>query len=156
LFCDHCRGLMHGQHKPNFHGYVCGSWANTGNCSRNSVHEQELLDRVVELLTRELNTPATLRRMQENLEAACSGQGETLRLAFERGRAQVAKLAAEVERGGARLLKVSDDLMPLAEKELRRLRAELEAAQKDLAEIEAQASQASIEEHDIEELLARF
>jgi DNA invertase Pin-like site-specific DNA recombinase len=159
LICDHCEQIMHGADRgtEGFFGYICGSWRrNSRRCSRNSVHEQELLDKVVDLLTRELSTKATLQKMRKNLEAALSGHGETLRLAVERGRDHVAKLAAQVDRGGTRLLKVSDDLMPVAEKALRRLQANLQAAQKDLAEVEAQESQTSTEEHDIEELLARF
>jgi DNA invertase Pin-like site-specific DNA recombinase len=158
LTCDCCGGLMQGHdHKPSkFFGYICGSNKNRGECSRNGVHERDLLDEVVGLLARELSTKATLRKMRKNLEAALSGQGVRLRLAVERGQAHVALLAKKVRKVTDRLLIISDDLVPVVENELRAMRAELEAAEKDLAEVEGQAAQAGAKERDIEELLARF
>jgi site-specific DNA recombinase len=156
LVCDCCGATMSGSNKEKLFGYVCGSWRNYGTCARNSVQEAELLDKVVDLLARELSSKATLRKMRKNLEATRSGQGETLRLAVKQGQAHVADLTRKVEQGGARLLSISADLVPLAEKELRRLRTELETAQKDLAELEGQSSEAQVQAQDIEDLLARF
>jgi site-specific DNA recombinase len=158
LTCACCGALMQGRRKDrdNFHGYVCGTWGNLGGCSRNAVREGVLVDRVAEQLVRELGTRATLARLRKRLETQRSGKGETLRLALERGRKHVADLEKQVEAGGQRLLEVSKDLVPLAEKQLRRQAAELEAAQTDLADVEKQAAAARVEDRDIDELLARL
>jgi DNA invertase Pin-like site-specific DNA recombinase len=155
LICDCCGLPMVGSSRQEL-GYVCSTYNNYGKCARNRIHEEELLERVVELLARELNTPATLRRMRKHLEAARSGRGETLRLAVERGQAHVAALAKKVKKVTDRLLIISDDLVPVVENELRSQRAELEHAQKDLADLEAQAAQAQVEDRDIEEALAQL
>jgi DNA invertase Pin-like site-specific DNA recombinase len=158
LTCACCGALMQGRRRDDqgFHGYVCGSWGNYGECSRNGVHEGVLVDKVAELLTRELSTRATVAQLRKQLLARQSGQGETLRLALERGRKHVALLEKQVEAGGQRLLEVSKDLVPLAEKQLRRHMQELEAAKTDLADIEGQAAAARVEDKDVDELLARL
>jgi hypothetical protein len=156
LVCDVCGQPMQGRDQDGFHGYVCSTYWHGEGCARNSVAEADLIDRVAELLARELSTPATIRRLRARLEARRSGQGETLRLAVEKGRQHVAGLQRQVEAGGVRLLSVSADLLPVAEKELRRLSAELEAAHKDLADVERQAAAGREEEDSVEELLARL
>jgi site-specific DNA recombinase len=156
LVCDCCGATMSLSKKDKLFDYVCGSWRNYGTCARNSVQEADLLDKVVDLISRELSTKATLKKLRKNLEAARSGRGETLKLAVKQGQAHVADLARKVEQGGSRLLSISADLVPLAEKELRRLKAELETAQKDLAELEGQSSEAQTQAQDIEDLLARL
>jgi hypothetical protein len=146
---------MHGRDQDGFHGYVCSTYRHGEGCARNSVAEAELLDKVAELLVRELSTKATIRQLRQRLEARRSGRGDTLRLALERGRKHVGELERQVEAGGRRLLSVSADLLPLAEKELR-LRCEMEAAQADLAEVEKQAARAQADDRDVDELLDRL
>jgi DNA invertase Pin-like site-specific DNA recombinase len=156
LTCALCGGKMQGRHKGGFHGYVCGTWRNRRGCSRNSVHEAELLDRVAELLVKELSTPATLGRLRRQLEELRSGAGDTLRRAVEGGRQHVADLERQVDEGSRRLLIISPDLVPLVEKELRRLRGELDVARADLAEVERQAAACQAERQDVDELLSRL
>src|SRR5262249_776135 len=145
---------MHGRCQDGFHGYVCSTYHNGEGCSRNSVSEATLIDRVAELLARELDTPATLKRLRRELEAKRSGRGDTLRPALERGRAHVAGLERRYEAGGDRLLAVSADLLPLAEKELRRLKGELDAAKADLDEVERQVGACQAEAVNVDELLS--
>jgi DNA invertase Pin-like site-specific DNA recombinase len=156
LACACCGQPMQGCNEDEFHGYVCGSWRNDRACSRNGVHEADLLDRVANLLAGELDNPATLNRLRRRLEAKRTGQGETLRLAVGKGREHVGELQKQVEAGGRRLLSVSADLLPVAEKEYRRLKAELDTAQAELAEVERQAAATRAEEVNVEELLKRL
>jgi site-specific DNA recombinase len=156
LVCGCCGQLMQGRHQDTFHGYVCSTWRQGQGCDRNSVKEADLLDRVAELLVQELSTRATLRELRKRLEAQRSGQGKTLQLAVERGRKHVEDLALQVEADGRQLLRISADLLPVAEKALRRQVAELEAARADLAEMEKQAAQARAEDHNVDELLDRL
>jgi DNA invertase Pin-like site-specific DNA recombinase len=156
LTCACCGAVMQGRIKDEFHGYVCATWRNRNGCGRNSVHECDLLERVASLLERELSTPATIRRLRQRLEARRTGCGETLRLAVERGQKHVADLTRQVEAGGRQLLRVSPDLVPLAERELRRQVAELDVARKDLEEVERQAARGQAEGQDVEELLTRL
>jgi DNA invertase Pin-like site-specific DNA recombinase len=156
LTCATCGAVMQGRHRDDFEGYVCSTWRNRRGCSRNSVHEGELLDRVAELLVHELGTKATIRELRQRLEAQRTGRGETLRLAIDRGRAHVAELARDVSAGGRRLLRISADLVPVVEKELQRLTQELETARADLAELDRQAATAQAEDSGIDELLDRL
>jgi DNA invertase Pin-like site-specific DNA recombinase len=156
LICDRCGAEMQGRHQDGFHGYVCSTYRRGEGCSRNSVSEADLVDRVAALLARELSRPATLKRLRAQLEAKHSGRGDTLRLAVERGRAHVAELEKRYEAGGNRLLEVSKDLVPLVEKQLRQVKAELDAARHDLDEVERQATAGHAEVADVEELLSRL
>jgi site-specific DNA recombinase len=155
LECACCGGLMQGRHKGKFHGYVCNTWRNRRGCSRNSIAEGQLLDEVAALLERELSKPATVARLRERLEARRSACGDVLRQSLESGRQRVAELEGRLDAGGPRLLAVSKDLVPLVEKELRRLTAELDTARTDLAELEQQAA-AQPSEEDIDEVLAQL
>jgi site-specific DNA recombinase len=154
LTCARCGGVMHGCNEGGAHGYICGTWKNRGNCTRNGVHEAELLDRVADLLQRELSSEKTIARLRKRLEASRTGQGKTLELAVTKGKAHVAELARRVEQGGKRLLLVDADLLSVAQGELRRLKTELDTARADLAEIERQASTSHAEEKSVDELLA--
>ncbi len=156
LVCDRCGRVMHGRAQDGFQGYVCSTYRHGEGCARNSVAEGELVSKVADLLVAELSTDRTIRELRKRLEAQRSGRGETLRLAAEKGRQHVAGLAKRVEAGGRRLLSVEEDLLPEAQKELRRLKAELETAQADLAEVEKQAAAAGAEQADVDELLARL
>jgi DNA invertase Pin-like site-specific DNA recombinase len=156
LVCDRCGKVMQGRTQDGFHGYVCSTWRQGEGCDRNSVKESVLLDQVAELLVRELSTRATLRELRRRLETQRSGRGETLKLAVEKGRKHVADLAAQVEDGGGRLLTISADLVPLAEKKLRQQVRELELARADLGEMEKQAAAAQAEDHNVDELLDRL
>jgi DNA invertase Pin-like site-specific DNA recombinase len=156
LVCGSCGQVMQGRDQDGFHGYVCSTYRHGEGCARNSVAEDDLVERVAALLTRELGTQATINRLRKRLESKRSGRGEALRLAVERGKKHVADLAQQVEAGGRQLLRISPDLVPLAEKELRRQMQELEAAKTDLADIEKQAATCLAEDRDIEELLAQL
>ena len=145
---------MQGCNENEFHGYVCGTWKNRGPCTRNGISEAVLLDQVADLLARELDKKTTLDRLRKRLEAGRTGKGETLRLAFEKGRKHVAGLEKQVADGGKRLLAVDADLLPDAQNELRRMKSELDAARADLAAVEKQAASVRAEEVNVEELLA--
>jgi DNA invertase Pin-like site-specific DNA recombinase len=156
LVCGCCGKVMQGRHDHGTPVYVCSTWRHKRGCSRNGVKESVLLDRVAELLTRELSTPATIGRLRKELESRRSGHGETSRRAVEKGRQQVADLERLLEDGGRRLLSVSRDMVPLVEKELRRQAAELATARTDLEEAERHLLEAQAEGWDVEELLGQL
>jgi DNA invertase Pin-like site-specific DNA recombinase len=156
LTCACCGGAMQGCNDDGYHGYVCGTWKNKGDCTRNHVHEADLLDRVAELLARELDRPATLDRLRKRLEKNRTGKGETLKLAAEKGRAHVKALAKKVEAGASRLLAVEAHLVPDVQNALSRMKSELEAARADLEQIERQAASSHAEERSVDELLAKL
>jgi site-specific DNA recombinase len=154
LECGCCGGTMYGMKAA--HGYVCGTWHDGEGCSRNGISEAMLMDAVASLLARELDRPATLARLRKRLEAGRTACGEVQRAALEKGRKRVADLEGQVDAGERRLLSVAADLLPSAEKQLRRLLAELGTARADLAELEKQSAAQVAEEQDTEELLARL
>jgi DNA invertase Pin-like site-specific DNA recombinase len=156
LVCDCCGGIMQGRHKDAFHGYVCSTWRNNRGCSRNSVSQAVLLDKVATLLVKELSTKATLKRLRAQLEAKQSGQGDMLEKAVQKGRQHVGELEQQLEGGGKRLLAISLDMVPKVEKELRQLERELETARTDLAEVERQAGQRQAQQYDIDALLSQL
>jgi DNA invertase Pin-like site-specific DNA recombinase len=152
LVCAACGGVMHGSKG----GYICSTWKVTGECARNGIAEDMLTVRVATLLARELDSPATLARMRGRLEARRTACGAVQREALEKGRKQVAELEAQIVRGNRRLLSVDDDLLPGAQAELRRLKAELATAQGDLGTLERTAAAAVAEQQDVETVLARL
>jgi DNA invertase Pin-like site-specific DNA recombinase len=156
IVCDGCGKVMHGRSKPGFHGYVCGTWREGRGCARNSVREDVLLERVAELLARELGTRATLRALRKRLESQRTGRGETLKLAVQRGRDRAAELERQLADAGARLLCVSPDMVGIVEKEIRRVRADVDATRQELAGLEQQAARATADDRGIDELLDRL
>jgi DNA invertase Pin-like site-specific DNA recombinase len=99
LTCACCGAPMQGRNQDDFHGYVCGTWRNHRGCSRNGVHEAELLDRVAELLVKELDSPATLKGLRERLEAK---RGEGRDAAPRRGKGPGARRRAATAGRGRR------------------------------------------------------
>jgi DNA invertase Pin-like site-specific DNA recombinase len=158
LVCAGCGAVMHGRHRTgeSFHGYICSTWADSRGCGRNSVRECDLIDRVAALLADELGTEATLVRLRKRLEAGRTNRGETLRLAVEKGRKHVKNLERQIEAGGRRLLKVKASVVPVVEREIDRLVAELETSRAELADLEKQAAAAHAEGRDIDEVLSRL
>jgi hypothetical protein len=159
LLCGCCGSTMQGERTGGFHGYVCSRWRNRrgpGRCSRNGIREAVLMDAVAVLLARELDKPATLKRLRQRLESRRSACGEVQRVALEKGRSRVADLEAQVDAGERRLLSVSADLLASAERQLRRLLGELGTARADLAQLEKESTAQLGEEQDAEELLARL
>jgi site-specific DNA recombinase len=156
LTCACCGAPMQGCNEGGGHGYVCSTWKNRRDCSRNHVHEADLLERVADLLTRELDSPATLKRLRRRLESQRSGEGETLRLAVEKGKRHVADLVKKVEARTERLLDVEPDLVGDAQNVLRRTKSELDTARADLEQVERQAASCHAEGRNVDELLARL
>jgi DNA invertase Pin-like site-specific DNA recombinase len=113
LVCGSCGGhMVGGTKKDGRRYYICSTYQRHRNagCHANTVREDVILDRLVEVLQREYLDPARLEELRVEMKAQLRGlldAGEAARL-----RKLARKLSGQVERGNRNLALLPADRLP--------------------------------------------
>jgi DNA invertase Pin-like site-specific DNA recombinase len=144
LVCGDCGAFLRGGpdrvHKEQ-KSYLCGKYKEYGTtaCYHNSVLEKPLLQSILAVLLDDVLNPARL----DAIEAEMARQLEAERDAggVKRLRKQIADLEHDIDKGNARLLKVSDDLLAGVEAKIREWKQERDNLAARLDELEGGAGE---------------
>jgi hypothetical protein len=164
LVCGHCGSLMLGVTRCGRREYLCGGHARYGktHCHRNTVHEKTLVDFLIATLRQTFLDPenlAELRREMTGRQAADRCEANLRRL-----KGCVATLDKKIGQATERLALIDLENLADYQGQIKRWRAEREAAQEELRRAETESPVADLEERialaekalwELEEALSR-
>jgi site-specific DNA recombinase len=145
LFCGDCGGRMVGiterrQH-ANYRYYVCyaNSRIHTGACRRNGVKQEEVIQRVAELIQVTFADPRRLEALRAEVERKASRQEKDIEADRKRLQDALAAVDKDIDQGNRNLAMLPQDLLDGVIANVRARKEERDSLARELARLDAVA-----------------
>lgn len=147
LVCQHCGSFMSGRFLHGRAVYICGMYRRLGKraCSRNSIREDYVLDRIIKAIQIQFLNPEKLDALRaEMIQKATEEQAPDGKLGLLNERLKV--LTREIEQGQRNVLLVPQGLVPELSRMLGQWIAERDRLTAEIKEIESGRKLQNVEE----------
>jgi hypothetical protein len=138
LYCGHCQAHLCGRFERNRRSakdpgrfcYICGTYNVSGQCHHNLIQEEPLLRAIANKIKQKL--PPLLNDLRQQIRQQVQEENTGDDNAAAAAEREIQRLTAKIETAGRRLATEDERYLPVIRKELDRLQAQLEQAQKAL------------------------
>ena len=152
LFCGRCGGKLSGANGDNGVYYDCNHSQRTGNCERNRVHQDDMLERIGKTLSEWASDPSTIEALELTIASLIDNADKNTSSEAVLG-AKLDAIQAKLRKAKIALVEVDKDMREIVQEQIRELNRENAELESEIAARQALAHSPKLTRSKLESAL---